>query len=102
MKHTKAILAVALAAGMSMSTAMARTDVAVELNFGPPPVVYEAVPAPRAGYIWAPGYWDYDGHRHVWAKGHWERERHGEHWSRGEWREHEGRWHLERGHWERG
>ena len=102
MKQTKAILALALAAGLSMSTAMARTDVAVELNFGPPAVVYEAVPAPRAGYIWAPGYWDYDGHRHVWAKGHWERERHGERWVRGEWHEHEGRWHLDRGHWERG
>ena len=53
----------------------------VSLNFGPPAPVYEVVPAPRVGYIWAPGYWDYDHNRHVWRKGHWERERHGQHWT---------------------
>ena len=47
-------------------------DVDIELNFGPPPPVYEVVPAPRAGYIWAPGYWDYERNRHIWRKGHWE------------------------------
>jgi len=102
MRQTMAVLAVALAAGLSVSTAIARTDVAVELSVGPPPVVYEAVPPPRVGYVWAPGYWDYNGHRHVWAKGHWERERHGDRWVRGEWHEHDGRWTLTRGHWEHG
>ncbi len=102
MKYTNAILAVALAAGMSMPTAMARSNVEVELNFGPPAPVYEVVPPPRVGYVWAPGYWDYDGHRHVWAKGHWERERHGDHWANGEWHEQDGKWHLDRGHWEHG
>ena len=28
-------------------------------------------PAPRAGYIWSPGRWDWNGRRHVWVAGHW-------------------------------
>ena len=103
MRDTKALLAAALASSVAMSAAIARgTDVDVQLNFGPPAVVYEPVPAPRVGYIWAPGYWDYDGHHHVWRGGHWEHRRHGERWANSRWYERDGRWHLERGHWERG
>ena len=49
----------------------------VDVRVGPPPPRHEAVPSARAGYVWAPGYWDYRGHRHVWVNGHWERARHG-------------------------
>jgi hypothetical protein len=86
-----------------LPTAMARgSQFEIELNIAPPPAVYEVVPAPRPGYIWAPGYWDYERNRHTWRRGHWEHERHGQRWAGGEWMEHDGRWHLNRGHWERG
>ena len=45
---------------------------AISVQFGaPPPMRYEAVPAPRRGYVWAPGYWRPQGHRHAWVAGHW-------------------------------
>ena len=28
-------------------------------------------PAPRAGYIWSPGHWEWNGRRHLWVAGHW-------------------------------
>jgi len=102
MNYLKSFGAVAFVTAVSLPTAMARSQVDVELNIGPPPPVYEVEPAPRVGYVWAPGYWDYDGSHHQWRKGHWEHERHGQRWAGGQWTEHEGKWHLDRGHWERG
>lgn len=79
--------------------AQARTY--VDIDVAPPPPRVEVVPAPRAGYVWAPGYWDYNGHKHVWAKGHWVREHHGHHWVEDRWVQNGDRWHRERGHWDR-
>ncbi|MGH8800387.1 MAG: YXWGXW repeat-containing protein, partial [Casimicrobiaceae bacterium] len=55
------------------------------------------------GFVWAPGYWDWDGghHRHTWRKGHYMRERRGEHWVPNQWVERSGRYHYEPGRWER-
>lgn len=35
----------------------------------PPPLRTEVIPVPREGYVWAPGYWNYDGTTHVWVDG---------------------------------
>jgi len=102
MKRT--ILAVGLASALTLGfggAANADTDFRINVQVGPPAVVYEPVPAPRTGYVWAQGYWDYDHGKHVWRKGHWEHVRKGERWANGHWQEHEGHWVLERGHWER-
>ena len=101
MKRTLIALALAAAFAGPSGPALA-ADVGIQLNIGPPPVVYEPVPAPREGYVWAQGYWDYDNGKHVWRKGHYEKERHGEHWVQGSWDQHDGHWYLNRGHWERG
>ena len=76
-------------------------DVSVQLNFGPPPERVEVIPAPRRGYIWTPGYWDWRGNKHIWVRGHWIREREGYAYQPHRWAEREGRWSLERGRWER-
>lgn len=86
---------------LSAGTTQAASDFSVQLNVGPPPVVYEAVPPPRVGYVWSQGYWDYDHNKHVWRKGHWEREQHGQRWAQGQWSERDGHWYLNRPHWER-
>ena len=66
----------------------------------PPPAVVE-VPPPRHGFIWAPGYWGWDGHHHVWRDGRWLQAREGQHWIPDRWTPREGgHWHYERGHWE--
>ena len=59
------------------------------------------VPAPRRGYVWAPGYWDWRGSRHIWVGGRWVREREGYAYHPHRWVEHDGRWRLERGRWDR-
>ena len=68
------------------------------------PPRFERVPPPRAGYVWAPGYWVWSprAHRHVWVGGHWMRVRPGyryvpAHWQQGP----RGRWHFSDGYWAR-
>ncbi len=57
--------------------------------------------APRPGYVWLDGYWNWVGGRHEWVGGHWEAPRRGYRWEPHHWvRERDG-WHLSGGHWER-
>ncbi len=80
----------------------AQVSVAINIGVPPPAPRYEAPPPPRGGYIWAPGYWNWDGYRHVWVQGHWERMRRGYEYDRPEWREGPRGWELHRGGWRRG
>jgi hypothetical protein len=73
----------------------------VDVAIAPPPDRVVIAPAVRPGYVWAPGYWRWDGRRHVWQDGHYMRERRGYHWRPSHWEERNGRYHLEEGHWER-
>ena len=104
MRSRKALIAILLAAGMVGSAAIPVSSMAavdVQLNFGPPPPRYEAVPPPRSGYVWAPGYWGWDGHRHIWHTGHWERARPGYAYRQPHWVEHNGRWTYQASRWDR-
>lgn len=65
----------------------------------PPPRLREDVPAPRAGHVWIPGYWDWSNGHHVWTTGRWMAARQGCHWRRHRWIVHGGRWCLEPGAW---
>jgi hypothetical protein len=80
----------------------ASADVGVYFNAAPPPVRYEAVPAPRRGYEWSPGYWNAKGKHHVWQGGHWERNRAGYYFTQPGWTERDNRWQLQRGGWVKG
>jgi hypothetical protein len=73
----------------------------LEIEVAPPPARVVEVPSPRAGFVWAPGYYRWDGHRHVWVDGHWLRERHGFHWVPERWEQRHGRYRFEPGHWDR-
>jgi hypothetical protein len=95
----KTIIAALFASSAAVFTLPAAAQIYVDI--APPAPRYEVVPAPRAGYVWAPGYWDYRGHRHVWVKGHFERERKGYYWHPNRWVQHDGRWQLEKGRWDR-
>ena len=104
MKFRKSLLAVLIAAslgGISVPT-LARADVEVFFNRAPPQARIEVVPAPRKGYLWAPGYWDLRGKKHVWLRGHWERQRVGYSYVEPRWVERNNGWALERGRWNRG
>ncbi len=46
----------------------------------PPMTVVEVIPAPRPGFVWARGYWHWEGGRYVAVRGHWEAVRPGYHY----------------------
>ena len=41
----------------------------VVVQVEPPAPRVESMPAPREGYVWAPGYWSWDGSNYVWVEG---------------------------------
>jgi hypothetical protein len=43
----------------------------IRIGIAPPAPRYEVVPAPRSGYVWAPGVWTWNGGQYVWRAGHW-------------------------------
>ena len=99
MWERKVLLAALIVSSMGAVSLPASAEVYIDV--APPPPRHEVVPAPRAGYVWAPGYCDWRGHHHVWVRGHWEREHHGMYWHPNRWVERDGRWSLEHGHWDR-
>ena len=68
----------------------------------PPPPVVEVVapqPPPRPGFIWARGYWHWEGGRYVAVRGHWEAVRPGYHYVHPHWEQGPGGWHFRAGIW---
>lgn len=102
MRHPiAATLLVAL--GALTQAPAARADVRVGIRIAPPPppahVIVES--GPRVGYVWAPGYWRWNGRRHVWVEGHYVRARRGYVWVADAWDHRGDRWYYQRGHWVR-
>jgi hypothetical protein len=86
-------------AGMHPTTAQAR--VVVDVDVAPPAPRVIVAPPPRAGFVWAPGYWFWNGHAHAWHDGYWVHERPGYHWVADTWVSRGPHYHYQRGHWER-
>jgi hypothetical protein len=89
-----------LTASVAGAPAVSLGGVVVDIDVAPPAPQVEVVPAPRAGYVWAPGYWEWRGHNHEWEKGHWIRERPGHHWVPDRWVQNGPHWHHDVGHWD--
>ena len=89
MQMKKALASMLIAAGTigALATPLSSVaDVGAQWNYGPPlPARYESGPAPRHGYVWVPGYWDWRGHHRVWVNGGWVRERPSYAYQRGRW-----------------
>jgi hypothetical protein len=95
------IVVAALALGAIAVPVVSNARVYVDIGVAPPPLRVEVVPAARVGYVWAPGYWNWNGRRHVWVGGRWVGERRGYHWVAHEWVQRGGRWHFNEGGWRR-
>ena len=68
----------------------------------PPAPIYESVPAPRQGYIWAPGHYVWDNGRYTWRGGEWVAARPGYAWQAAHWEQRsDGSWYLVGGTWVR-
>jgi hypothetical protein len=69
----------------------------------PPAPIVEAVPTPRAGQVWAPGYYTFENGRYMWHGGAFVEARPGYAWQAAHWQQHaDGSWYLQPGHWVRG
>ena len=95
------LLASSLGGGLAWAPAASAEVVVVRV--APPPPRDEVIPPARSGFVWTPGYWRWNGHRHVWVNGKYVRARHGYYWREPAWAQMDnGRWRMERGRWERG
>ncbi len=90
-----------LGAMAGMHTTGAQAAIGIDIDVAPPAPRVIVAPPPRAGFVWAPGYWRWDGGRHVWHEGYWVHERRGYHWVPDNWESRGGHYHYNRGHWER-
>ncbi len=95
------LMSLCIAGGAVGLPTRAAAGVGIDIEIAPPAPRVEAVPGPRVGYVWAPGYWDYRRHDHVWIPGRYVHERRGFHWVPDRWEQRGPRWHREPGHWER-
>ena len=93
------VLTCAGAFGAAASASAA--EVVLVTPIAPPPVRYEAVPAPRTGYVWDRGHWRWAHGGYVWVPGHWQRVRMGYHWRPGHWARRGPNWVWVQGHWAR-
>ena len=95
---TKKILAGLMLAGGLAMTASAEE---VIVRVAPPHAIVERRgPAPGAGYVWIPGYHNWDGSRHVWVAGRWEQPpRPHARWEAHHWVRRHGGYVLVEGHW---
>jgi hypothetical protein len=88
--------------GVLLVGSVAPAFATVDINIAPPAPRVIVAPPPRPGFVWAPGYYRWDGHQHIWVDGRWIHERRGSHWIPERWDERHGRYHFVPGHWERG
>jgi hypothetical protein len=95
------ILSLCLASGAMLAPVMASAGVGIDITIAPPAPQVEVVPGPRAGYVWAPGFWEWRGNAHVWVPGRYIAARPGWRWVPDRWEQHGERWHHNVGHWER-
>jgi hypothetical protein len=96
--YVAAIIAISSAAFAPLH-ASAQVSISIIVPTPPPPVIVETAPAPRAGYIWAPGYWSWNGHKHVWVESRWEQVREGYQYASPAWRRHGDQWRFQEGGW---
>jgi hypothetical protein len=101
MLKRKLLLAALAFSSIGLIPVPASADVGIYLDVAPPAPRYEVVPAPRVGYVWQPGYYDWRSGHHVWVRGGWVRERKGYYYHPSRWEQRDGRWVLERGKWDR-
>jgi hypothetical protein len=101
MSVRKLVLCLSIAAGMTSVPLLGLARTGIYVDAPPPPPRVEVVHQARHGWVWAPGYWRWNGRRHVWVEGHWVREHRGRHWVPHQWVPEGPRHHFVPGHWER-
>ncbi|MBI4190293.1 MAG: YXWGXW repeat-containing protein [Betaproteobacteria bacterium] len=60
-KRNVLLLCPVIALGATAVPAEAQVNFSIGVEIGPPPARVEIIPAPRPGFVWAPGYWAWNG-----------------------------------------
>ena len=79
----------------------AAAQITINIGVAPPAPHYEMIPAPRSGYVWAPGYWGWNGDRHIWIRGRSIVQRDGYRWQPDRWDQRNNSYYRTAGHWQR-
>lgn len=95
----KLILGSLFAAVLGAFAAPASAHAAFYVSVAPPPPPVEYVPAPRVGWVWAPGHWHWRHGHYIWVRGHWLRERVGYVYASPRWVAYGPRWVYVAGGW---
>src|SRR6187401_1888976 len=99
--RNKALLGAALAAAL-MGFGAAQAQYTAIVQVAPPAPRHEVVPAPRAGWVWAPGHYEWRGGEYAWIDGQWMRDRSGYEYREARWVQRgDGSWVLVGNNWER-
>jgi hypothetical protein len=94
------LLATVVCLGSLARPAQAQFSISIDIGTPPPAQRVEVVHEVRPGWIWTPGYWAWEGHRHVWMDGRWVHTRPGMRWEAARWDRHGDRYRFSPGHWE--
>lgn len=99
MKLTSCLAIAVLACGLMSRPQQA--DAAVFIGIAPPAPIVEVAPAvPALGYVWTPGYWNWNGARYIWIRGAYALPpRVGAAFVPGRWVARPRGWAFVRGHW---
>ena len=100
-KFKSSLIALAIVAPLAALPLPSMADVDLVVKIAPPAPRVEPVPAPRVGYVWAPGYWNWNGRTHVWVAGTWHQQRPGYVYAQPVWVQRDGQWHFSQGKWAR-
>jgi hypothetical protein len=99
--RNKTLLGAAMACALMGFGAVAQAQYTAIVSTAPPAPRHEVVPAPRAGWVWAPGHYEYRGGEYAWVEGHWMRERVGYEYREPRWVQRgDGSWVLVGNNWE--
>ena len=99
--QSKPLVAAAFAAALMGFGAAAQAQYNAVVSDAPPPPRHEVMPAPRAGWVWAPGHYEWRGGEYAWMEGHWMRERVGYEYREPRWVQRgDGSWILVGNNWE--
>jgi hypothetical protein len=99
MKRLTLAALIAIGAAAAPLPSLAYSNVSLYIGTAPPAPLYERVPAPRHGYVWAPGHWEWNGRRHIWAPGFWVVERPGYAYRAPAWYQGNGGWYMQPAAW---
>lgn len=95
------ILLLSLLTAASTAAAPAFAQITFNITIAPPAPRFEVVPAIAPGYVWAPGYWAWNGDRHIWVRGRTIVQRVGHRWEPDRWEERDHAFFRHPGRWER-